>query len=140
MDKRTIGLAGGAVAALGVFLPFASFPIVGSINLLKGGEGDGVIILPLILVGLIAFFYSKYKFTTGIAAMTLVFMFYEISNTLMVIGQAKEEMSGSDDVFGFGAAMAQSISIEYGGFVVIAGLMMMMLASIGILNEDNAIS
>ena len=43
-------LAGALLMLLGVFLPLANVPILGSINYIQSGKGDGTIILGLALV------------------------------------------------------------------------------------------
>ena len=42
--KMILGLAGAAVLFIGVFVPLVSVPIVGSVNYIQNGRGDGWII------------------------------------------------------------------------------------------------
>lgn len=48
MEKnKLLALSGSAMLVLGAFMPVVSLPIVGSLNYLNNGEGDGVFIVVL---------------------------------------------------------------------------------------------
>jgi hypothetical protein len=62
MDKRqTIGLAGVAALAIGVFVPLVSLPIVGSLTYFNNGKGDGIIVLALAVISALIVLAKRYR-------------------------------------------------------------------------------
>ncbi len=50
--KQMLGFLGSVLLFLGVFMPIVSAPIIGSLNYLQNGRGDGVIILVFAILSL----------------------------------------------------------------------------------------
>ena len=60
---QILGLTGTILLFVGVFLPVISVPIMGNINLLNNGRGDGIIVLALAVVALILLLARKYAWS-----------------------------------------------------------------------------
>lgn len=87
-----LGLIGSAMLTLGVFLPIISFPIVGSMNYFKNGEGDGTLILLLAVTSLFLTFRRRFEwlFTTGIASLAMLVVTFIVVR--MKMSSISEEM------------------------------------------------
>jgi hypothetical protein len=116
--------AGAALMVLGTFLPIVTFPIIGSINYLAGGRGDGMIVLVLALViaGLAAAGYRK--LTTVAAILALAVMLTTIVKMTSVFHDLHSNLASlqKDNPFGAGLAQLASASVGYGfGWVPLFG-------------------
>ena len=86
--SQIIGYIGVITLFIGVFLPFASAPIIGNINYFRNGEGDGVYILVLSLISVYMIYRTNYigLFLTGAATsfvlLTSYFHFQSILSDL----------------------------------------------------------
>jgi hypothetical protein len=66
-------LVAATVMALGAFCPIVRFPIVGSVNYVLGGQGDGVYVVGC-SAAIIALVIFGYRRTTGILAAGALFL------------------------------------------------------------------
>src|SRR5690242_554964 len=86
MDKRqTIGLAGVAALAVGVFVPLVSLPIVGSLTYFNNGKGDGMLVLGLAVISALIVLARRYRalWLTGLASLGLIgYSFVNITQAL----------------------------------------------------------
>ena len=129
-----IALAGSMLLGLGVFVPIASLPIVGSVNYFQNGKGDGALILAL-AVASTAFAvkrrYGALWWTGGGSIAVVIFAFVYLSIRLnKAKADLSESMSGS--MFeGLAEAAAQSVQLQWGWFVLFIGALLVLTSAWG---------
>ena len=66
--RQLIGFLGSALLFLGVFLPIVKLPIVGDLNYVANGRGDGVLVIVLAVVsfGCVLFRWYRELWITGV--------------------------------------------------------------------------
>ena len=77
--QQQIGLIGLALMTLGIFLPIMRLVDGSAVNLWGDGNGDGIFILMLIIIGLVLNISNSYRYLWipgGIAFLILVWEFY----------------------------------------------------------------
>jgi hypothetical protein len=124
MDKRqTIGFAGAAALAIGVFVPLVSMPIVGSLTYFNNGKGDGVLVLALAVNSALIILAKKYRalWLTGLASLGLM------GYTFLHITQAFAAMERKLATNPFrGLANAQ---MQWGWALLVIGAMLLLAAA-----------
>ena len=83
-------LIAAAVMALGAFCPIVRFPVVGSINYVMGGRGDGIYIVGC-SAAIVALVVTGYRRTTGLLAAGALFVM------MMAVIQFEAKLSKSAD-------------------------------------------
>jgi hypothetical protein len=119
-----LGLLGSITLLIGVFAPIFSVPIIGSINYLGNGKGDGMLVLVLALISFALVFLRKFKalWITGLAS-TGIMLFTIVSFQIRIAG-IKDELqtdSGSNLFAGMMDAMATSAQLQWGWVPLIVG-------------------
>ena len=132
-DNRTLTLVGAAVLFIGVFLPIVSLPFVGSMNYVKNGRGDGVIVLILAVIaaGLALAGRTRDVIWPGIASLAL--LAFTFINFQLRIGRMKSEMTEQmkDNPFGgLVEAMAGSVQLQWGWAVLVLGAALTIVAGL----------
>lgn len=127
------GLVGTGIMALGVFLPFLKAPIIGSINAFKNGQGDGIFILGIAVVAGLSFLARKYLLAVlaGISAGAIITL--DTVDAMDRIAQAKGmvDVQLADNPFrDLAAGMMESIQLEWGVFVLYAGVALIFIAAL----------
>jgi hypothetical protein len=123
--KSDIGiLIAAAAMALGAFCPIVSLPIVGSINYVKGGHGDGIFVLAC-SAAVVACVTFGYRRTTGLlASSALLMMITALVQFAATMGQARHEFAKDKGAFsGLGQLLVNSVGLEWGWFFLIGGAM-----------------
>jgi hypothetical protein len=115
-------LVGAAVMAVGAFCPIVHLPIVGSMNYVMGGRGDGTYIVgcSAAIIGLVVFGYRR---TSGIVAVVALFI---IMRALVVLSAELSKMQGelAKDAGPFGKLsnlIANSVGLEWGWLLLVGG-------------------
>lgn len=130
--KEIIGFIGVGLITIGVFLPFVKFPIIGSLNYFRNGEGVGTILLILAFGSLLFIFIDKMKWlwiTGGGSALTL---FYTLYNFKVRMNEVKGEIDTSlegNPFKGITDVMIQSVQLEVGVPVLIIGILLIFLSA-----------
>ncbi|HKP52784.1 MAG TPA: hypothetical protein VJ183_09025 [Chloroflexia bacterium] len=86
--RMYLAIAGAIILALGVFAPLVSVPILGSVNYIYNGRGDGMIILVLAGISLALALTGKYRglWFTALASLALMsYTFFALRGTLQRI-------------------------------------------------------
>jgi hypothetical protein len=126
LTRIDIGLLVAAtVMALGAFCPLLRVPIVGTMNYVNGGQGDGVYIVGC-SVAVILLVISGYRRTTGILGAGALFMnalfFVHVAATL---AKARADLvTSSKDLGPFGGLatlIGNSVSFEWGWLPLVGG-------------------
>ena len=132
MDNRyTLGLAGSLGLILGVFSPLISAPIVGNLNYFQNGQGDGVLILILAIVALLATFQREYKYHgyIGLVALLVIgFTFYNVQGRMSEARDKMTEGLANNPFRGLAEAMAGSIQMQWGWAVLAIGAILLIAA------------
>jgi hypothetical protein len=108
--------------AIGAFCPIVHLPIVGSMNYVVGGRGDGIYIVgcSAAIIGLVVFGYRR---TSGIVAVVALFI---IMRALVVFSAAlsKTQTELTKDTGPFGGLsnlIANSVGLEWGWLLLVGG-------------------
>ena len=115
-------LIAAAVMAVGAFCPIVHLPIVGSMNYVVGGRGDGIYIVgcSAAIIGLVVFGYRR---TSGIFGVVALFI---IMRALVVFSAAlsKTQTELTKDTGPFGGLsnlIANSVGLEWGWLLLVGG-------------------
>lgn len=123
--NQIIGSIGVALLAIGVFLPMITLPLVGSVNYYSNGQGDGILILGIVIVSVILLIMKKMKglIITGILSFVMVaFTFIQLKSSL-------NELLYGDEM---GELFSEFIKIDYGiGWIVlVVGSILLLVAGL----------
>ncbi len=137
--QQLVGLAGGVILLLGVFLPIVSMPITGSISVFSSGRVDGYILLVLAIISLILAFINNVKplrITGGVSLLIVIVDFIYLLYTLNSIkGDVSDKLKGNP-FGGMADAMMSTIQIQYGWvFLFIGSLLLVYVAFAKVANE-----
>jgi len=61
LNSKSLGITGVVLLVIGCFLPFASVPLFGSVSYVRGGTGDGLIVIGLAALGIVFIVRERYK-------------------------------------------------------------------------------
>lgn len=109
---------------LGAFCPIVSFPVVGSVNYVMGGHGDGIFVV-VGAVAIIVLILSGYRRITaiiaGACALWMIITLAKISSHLANVRE-KFDQSIEDDPFGrLAKVMGNSVGLEWGWVLLFGG-------------------
>lgn len=127
-------LVAAAVMALGAFCPIVHLPVLGTLNYVAGGRGDGVwiVICAIAIAGLVV---TGYRRTTGfVAFVALGIMLRAIIGFTSIVGKAHAEFAKSmegNPFAGLGQLVLNSVGLEWGWVLLVGGaLAVIVLAAI----------
>ncbi|MDO5541719.1 MAG: zinc ribbon domain-containing protein [Acinetobacter sp.] len=131
--QQLVGLVGGIVLLLGVFLPIVSMPIAGSISIFSSGRIDGYVLLGLAIISLILAFINNIKplrITGGVSLLIVVidfiYLLYKLNN---IKGDITDKLK--DNPFGgMAEAMMSTVQIQYGWVFLFIGSLLLVYAAI----------
>jgi hypothetical protein len=125
-------ILGAFTMALGAFCPIVTLPVVGSVNYVMSGNGDGVFIA-IGAVSIVALVLSGYRRTTGIVAgASTVWMLITLVKIASLMATAREELDHSmkDNPFGgLAKMMANSVGLGWGWVLLFGGAIAVILLS-----------
>jgi hypothetical protein len=132
--KLVLGLVGSVVLFLGTFAPIVSLPIVGSMNYVQNGNGDGIFIIAFAVISLVIVLRRRYEglwFTGACSLGVLSFTFMHF-NALVANATSSLNTTLADNPFkGIGTAMMQTVQIQWGfAVLVVAALLLIAAAAI----------
>jgi hypothetical protein len=123
LTKSDIGsLIAAAVMALGAFCPIIRLPIVGSLNYVMGGRGDGIFVLGC-SAAVVLCIACGYRRTTGLlASAALVMMMMAMARFAGTMSQAQLTLSKDNGPFSrLAEIMVSSVGLEWGWILLIGG-------------------
>jgi hypothetical protein len=123
---------GSAILFFGVFAPYVSVPVMGTINYFKNGRGDGTIILLLAAASLFISIAHKYKWLwlTGgasLAVVTFDFLYLQLKLSELT-GQLNTDLT-SNPFRGLVDVAIQSVQLQWGFPLLIVGSILVMAAA-----------
>jgi hypothetical protein len=133
MEKEEIfGYAGSAVLFLGIFAPFISVPVIGSMNYFQNGRGDGVFILILAVIAAILTATKRFwaLFPTGSACFAV--LTYTFLNIQAKLSEARSQVDHGLEGNPFRAIAELSVNLvqfQWGFAVLILGVFFLMAAA-----------
>jgi HEAT repeat protein len=116
----------------GVFLPLISVPILGNMNYIQNGHGDGIIILVLVaLSGVLAIAkLTRGLFATGLAVFALLaFTFTTLQIRIADSHKALAEDLQGNPFAGLGQLAVESIQLQWGWAVLLIGAALVVWAA-----------
>lgn len=127
-----VGLIGIVFLILGCFAPALRLPIIGTVNLFRNGEGDGVLIL-VIAGGSVLFLLRRWfpgVALSGLAAgCLLAFTYYNVTTNLSTItGDLDRELAGNP-FRGVADALVAGIEIQWGWALLLVGVLLHLVAA-----------
>jgi hypothetical protein len=140
--RKIVGLIGSTVLLIGSICPIVSLPVVGSVNYLHNGRGDGLLIIAIAIASAYFALTSRYVQLrrTGLAALAV------ISTTLWMfqikIGEIKASLERdlADNPFrGLADLAFSSVRLEWGWVLLIGGSMTLITLSCLVKKESTLI-
>ena len=131
--QQLIGLVGGVVLLLGIFLPIVSMPIVGSVSIFSSGRIDGYLLLGLAIISLVLAFTNSLKplrLIGGVSLLIVVIDFvYLLYKLKSIKGDVSDKLQGNP-FGGMAEAMMSTVQIQYGWvFFFIGGVLLIYAAA-----------
>lgn len=130
--QQLVGLVGGIVLLLGVFLPIVSMPIAGSISIFSSGRIDGYVLLGLAIISLILAFINNIKplrITGGVSLLIVVIDFiYLLYKLNSIKGDVADKLKGNP-FGGMAEAMMSTVQIQYGWVFLFIGSLLLVYAA-----------
>lgn len=130
--QQLIGLGGGLLLLLGIFLPVVSMPIVGSMSVFNIGRTDGYVLLGLSIVSLILAFINNIKplrITGGISALIVIFGFAHTLYKLHDMKSSVSEKLQGNPFGGMAEVMMSTVQVQYGWVFLFVGCFMLIYAA-----------
>ena len=137
-SRQTFAFIGAVLLMLGVFMPIASVPVVGNINLFQNGEGDGLYILILTIPILLLILAKKFGWALIPAGIIALLLFYDLVSLRDRIFQAKAEITRNAQgtmLEGFSNGLAQSVQMQWGWAILGLGIIFIIVAPIAIVKK-----
>ena len=131
-NKQICGYAGSIVLFISVFVPLVNIPIMGSLNYLHNGQGDGVIILVSAVISFFFVFLNKFKLlwlTGGISIATSTFTFINFQSKISELKEQMESELAGNPFRGFADMAVQSIQLQWGWALLILGCSLIIAAA-----------
>lgn len=124
-------LVAAAGMALGAFCPIVRFPVVGSVNYVMGGRGDGIFVVGC-SAAIIALVISGYRRTTGIlAAGALFMMLMSVVQIAAKLSKAQADLAKDSGPFsGLTTLIANSVGLEWGWLLLIGGALAIVILAL----------
>ncbi|HEY9825481.1 MAG TPA: pentapeptide repeat-containing protein [Stenomitos sp.] len=121
---QILGILGSILLFLGAFAPVVTFPIIGSINFLKNGTGDGSILIALAIASVLLILKRMYQWVwlSGLGALAVIslnFIFLQIKLSEVQL-RMQEELAGNP-FKGIADLAVQSIRLEWGWAILLIG-------------------
>ncbi len=130
--KMIMGLIGAMMLFLGVFAPMVSAPVVGSINYIQNGKGDGIFVLILAVISAYCAITRKFNILYFTGALTLGLLAFTYLNFQATIAIAQDSITtdlANNPFQGIGSALVQSVQIQWGFAAIILGALLTVAAA-----------
>ena len=130
---RRLGLIGAGLLAVGVFTPILRVPVLGSINYFRNGSGDGTILLAIALAACLATVVRRTYWllplgVTSLALLTVVWL--GVRQRLSDMQRSMDRQLEGNPFRGIADAMSQSVQLEWGWAVMVAGATLLVAAAL----------
>ena len=141
MNKNQIlGVLGVGLLAVGAFLPIVRVPVIGSVTYFRGGQGDGIFILIFAVLGAFFIYRKFYRWLLFPGAASLVLLIYGFFNLQRILGELESRANAQlarmadsslrDTAAGMADAAVESIHLQWGWAVLLAGALLCIAAGL----------
>ena len=124
MTNKNIALAGSALVALGLFLPIATLPVVGTMNLMGGGTNwFALSVMALAIIAAVLAFRSNERdviFPGAAIAVMLAYRFGMLQWHIAEMRSRLDELKGNPFA-GIAEAAMGGVQLQWGWLVLAAG-------------------
>ena len=124
MNRKSISITGAALLFFGCFLPAVYLPIVGGMPLVKNGQGDGVLVAILAIIGAATALSGRVGWASVSAWLSLAIIAYDLNEFNKLIGQVPTEDNP------FAKLLVNSIRLGEAWAVMFIGIAAMILCSV----------
>jgi hypothetical protein len=137
---QIVGFAGSAILLVGCFLPLVHLPIVGSINYVYNGRGDGIIVLALAVGSAILIALKKYRtlaFVTFVIAGVCAFTFIRFA---IMIGDLRHSMDSDlngNPFRGLADVLVNSVSLDWAWGVLLVGIILLVASALWMVRDQS---
>lgn len=125
MNSKAMGFVGAGLLIVGLFLPIATLPFLGSVTLMS--NGFNIVAIALLILGLLSGFMvwaerrDALIWTGGAALLTVIYMFGRLQWSMMQMRSSMaEELEGNPFAELAQTAMA-SVGLQWGWLILAAG-------------------
>jgi hypothetical protein len=123
MDNKLLALIGAVLLVVGVFLPIANLPIVGSMNLIMpgGNMGDGIFVVVLAVIAAALALTGRVRHVIWPGALTLAFVVWKYLQVKGALDDATASMGGAlgnsvqVNLLGWGVLLLGALLLVYAG-------------------------
>jgi hypothetical protein len=129
--RMLLGISASIAMLIGALCPVATLPIVGNINYVANGRGDGVFIIALSLVSIFFSVTERYKLLryTGCASLTLMFFtLFRFQFAISEVNSSMAELAGNP-FRGLAEAAVGSFGLGWGWLLLITGAVTILITS-----------
>ncbi|UPK40114.1 hypothetical protein IVB18_24525 [Bradyrhizobium sp. 186] len=120
------------VMALGTFCPIVTLPVVGSVNYVMSGNGDGIFIA-IGALGVVALVLTGYRRATGIVAGAgMIWMLITLAKIVSLLAEARAKLDHSmkgNPFGGLAKVMANSVGLGWGWVLLFGGAIAIIVLS-----------
>jgi hypothetical protein len=125
MNNKMMGFVGAGLLIVGLFLPIATLPFLGSITLMS--NGFNVVAIGLLILGLISGFFVWAErrdgliWTGGAALLTIIYMFGRLQWSMTQMRTTMAEELEGNPFAGLAQTAMASVGLQWGWLVLAAG-------------------
>lgn len=125
MNNKMIGFAGAGLLIVGLFVPIATLPFLGSVTMMS--NGFNIVASSLLVLGLVSGFLvwadrrDAVVWTGGSALLTVVYMFGRLQWSMSEMQAAMAEKLDGNPFAGIAQAAMASVGLQWGWLVLAAG-------------------
>lgn len=125
MNNKTLSFVGTALLIVGLFLPIATLPLLGSVTLMS--NGFNVVAIVLLILGTISGFMAWAErrdaliWTGGAALLTIIYMFGRLQWSMMQMRSDMADRLEGNPFAGLAETAMASVGLEWGWLVLAAG-------------------
>ena len=128
-----VGYGGVLALVLGCFAPLVHLPIVGSINYIYNGRGDGIIVLTLTIAAGALTFLRKYRgvsFVTLAIAAVCTFTFIRFATLMADMRRSVNSDLQGNPFRGLADAMVNSVGLDWAWALLIIGIALLLISAL----------
>ena len=122
--EQLLGIIGSIIIFVGVFAPIVSVPIMGNMNYIQSGKGDGIILLVLAIVTLALVLTKHYRglWFTGFGSLgVMLFTFISFQSKMSQMKSQMESQLAGNPFRGLADMAMQSVQLQWGWALLIVG-------------------
>lgn len=123
--RQKLGYTGSALLLVGAFLPLVSLPIVGNISYMRGGQGDGILIVILAAASFWIVAKEAYRglWLTGAISLCIIgFTFFRFQRAMSGL---QDSMTDNP----IGAVIGNMFQLQWGWVVLVAGAVLLLVCA-----------